>query len=227
MKLYTYYATCPTHDVDAELRLLTLWREHWTAQGFEPFVLSEWHARQHPYFEEYEREIRKLPSVNSEQYEQACWFRWLALAQVGGGFMADFDVFARGRLPANVVWPLTVAQGNRLQVFQTRNICPSFVYASSPVALELCRRFATRQHGQRAVEGREHWSDMLAIEDMVKQQTLCSGSEFIELHDVVRDYQGSENWEVAPLIHFSNGSTAPKGLTPRWKHIPELLKGMK
>lgn len=219
MKIYTYYADCPTHDQVAELRLISLWRRVWTEAGWEPFVLSEWHARKSPFFDEYLAAVMRLPSVNSREYETACYMRWMALATVGGGYMADYDVFPAKRNDPSGLPEMTGVMLNRLQIFQNRNVCPSFVFAMQSVAEQLTRLFvAEKPPGYRDHNGRPHYSDMYALEDLV-----TAGSTLIETHDLVRDYQGSDGWEKAPYIHFANGYTVPRGLVPRWQHIPQLI----
>jgi hypothetical protein len=215
MKLFTFYGTVPEHNAGNELKLLCLWREHWSQRGCDPFVLNEWQASKHVFYGEFLDRISKLPTVNSPHYERFCFVRWLALAQVGGGMMTDFDVFSRD---LSGMWQGAPANVNKLHIGQMRNVCPSLVYATAEVALRLCKEFATGKYGRREHDGKIHQSDMLAIEDLV-----TVGADWIELHDVVRDFQGSEGWENAPLLHFSNGSMSPKGFTPRWKFIPELL----
>lgn len=219
MRIYTYYADCPTHDQVAELRLISLWRDHWSAAAWEPFVLNEWHARQSAFFDEYLAAVQKLPSVNSREYETACYLRWMALAAVGGGYMADYDVFPAKRGKSRGLPEMTGVMLNRLQVFQNRNVCPSFVYAQQSVAENITRLFvADKPPGYRDHNGRPHYSDMYALEDMV-----VADSDLIQTHDLVRDYMGSEGWEKAPFIHFANGYMGPRGLTPRWQHIPKLI----
>lgn len=214
MKLFTFHETCPGHDIEAELRLLTLWREHWTALGFEPVVLNEWIARQHPFFADYEREIRKLPSVNSESYELACWFRWLALAQVGGGWCMDYDVFTTR--------PTSLPEGSndKLQLMQTNCICPCLFHASKETIERLCLEFASGQWGRRMMGERPHYSDQYAIVDMVEK-----GCDWITQDNRLLGY-GDVDWGKADFVHFSNSSMQPRGMIPRWKHIPVLLKGL-
>ncbi len=219
MRIYTYYEVCPTHDVEAEMRLLLLWKEHWTAIGYEPFVLNEFIARQHPYFEDYHAAVSKLPTVNSADYEKACYLRHLALAQVGGGWLADYDVFAvRGKeLPV-----FSGEQLNRLQLLQTNCICPCLFYATREVAERMCRTFAAGQHGLRKMGERDHYSDQYALVDLVEMDKV----DWIEQSNHLLGY-GDDGWEQAEFVHFSNSATRPRGKNPRWQHIPQILGNLK
>lgn len=222
MKIFSYYNDVPGISALDSLKLICAWREHWSAIGFEPFVLSEFHARAHPYFAEFEAAVKKLPSVNGPDYEFACYARWLALAQVGGGFMADYDVFSHerdelggaGRFP----WPMTGPQLGKLHIFQNKNVCPCFVYASPEIALHACKAFATTSLGRREIKGGVHVSDQYIFEDLVS-----TGNDWIETHDLVRLWS-DEGWEKFPFVHFANAVAAPAGKTPRWKFVGEILK---
>lgn len=220
MKVFTYYTTCPGHDQESELKLIALWRDAWTRQGFEPFVLQEWHARQHPQFNEYHNVVSQLPTVNSAAYERACFIRWLALAQVGGGFMSDYDVFPRrddfdGDLG---LLPMTGRDLNKLCMFQSRNVCPSLVYAHKSVAERVCNLFVTTAGGRREINGKPHASDQYMLEDWV-----ATNPDWLVQKDLVRDYEGTPDWDKAKFVHFNNGSMTPRGKVPRWKHIPAIL----
>lgn len=218
MKLYTYYTYVPNINPADELRLLNLWRRHHSAV-WEPFVLTEWHARQHPAFADFDARIRALPSVNPPEYERACYLRWLALAAVGGGFMSDYDVFQR---PGSMLPELTGAGLGRLQMFQRQS--PSLVYAARHICERLCMTIRgigdqLPALGQREINGKLHYSDQYAIEDIV---ATGEGEDWITLHNTVLGYM-DEGWEKAVAVHFSNAAMMPRGKTPRWKHIPTLL----
>ncbi len=53
--------------------------------GWYPQILAERDARKHPQFDKYKSRFEKFPTVNPQHYEIACYLRWLALSQVGGG----------------------------------------------------------------------------------------------------------------------------------------------
>lgn len=219
LKLFSYHTNL-THDgLEPEIRLITLWRHSWMALGVEPVVLNEWHARQHPMFERFDEAVRDMPTVNHPEYERACYLRWLALAQAGGGFMADYDVF-----PKCGEFPKSMKSKGRLYILQQRGPCPSFVYASKETAEWVCEQFMTGQFGKRAIDGRDHYSDMYCLEDMWGvEEKKAEKERRIQLFDHVLGYM-DEGWEKARFVHFSNGSMQPRGLKPRWKHIPTLLK---
>lgn len=220
MKIFTYYENVPGISGYDSIKLIQSWREAWTACGFEPLVITEHHARKHPDFEKFEALAKALPSVNSAQYEFACYARWLALCQVGGGFLADYDLFPRnfdenGGLRG---FPsLTGVQLGKLNIFQNHNVCPCFCYASANTAKRVCETIVSTTLGRRKIGEREHVSDQYVFEDLV-----LAGVDWIETHDVVREY-GDAEWLNRPMVHLSNACMTPAGKVPRWKFVKEIL----
>lgn len=104
--MYTFYNKIDAEDKhtgmtdDADERLLQAWEEEWNEAGWETHVLDLNDARSHPRFEEFEEKLRgiHLNGMNTV-YNQFCYYRWLAMAAVGGGFMSDFDVFPMNTTP--------------------------------------------------------------------------------------------------------------------------------
>ena len=219
MKLYTYYSNVPGISPFDSTKLINLWIERWREVGFEPFVLTEWHARKHPLYEQFNAVVSKFPSVNSFEYERACWIRWLALSAMGGGYASDYDVFPvkLDELGSVVLPEYTGRDLNAVQILQGACCCPSFVYGLPHAIDELCELFMTGRYGRKDQGGREHWSDQYAIEQLV-----IEGNPIIQRHNTVVGY-GDAGWQKSPAVHFSNSSMQPKGLTPRWQCIPSLI----
>lgn len=205
MKIFGYYCDVPDLNRQDELHLVHLWLRRWRAAGWDPWVLSEWDAAKHPYFAEFDRAISALPSVNPKPYERACYLRWLALAQVGGGFMADFDLIPYPPLKGFVQEPNIV-------LFQA--CAPSLVWAPKAKAEELCQRFAAGDLGVQNINGSIHHSDMYALE-------AIPDGDLVQRRDIVKGY-GDPDWETAPLVHYSSGSMNPAGKVPKYRWIPKL-----
>jgi hypothetical protein len=94
-----------------ELELVNLWKKSWSAYGWTPIVLDQSVAKNHPKFREYARIFASYPSKNQAVYELACYFRYIAMVIVGGGFMSDIDVMNYGfRYPKNWDWSFTTHQ---------------------------------------------------------------------------------------------------------------------
>lgn len=214
--IHSFYGSVPDLDTEAELRLSILWRERWSAIGFEPVILNSWIAQKHPYHKEFYEAICKLPSCNPTSYERFCYERWMALAQAGGGWMSDLDVFPTHHLTKELR-----TNWDKIAVFQAP-CCPSFVACSKENAERLCLEFATANIGNRPQGERAHYSDQYAISDLVEHQKV----DWIGVNDVVKQYP-DPGWEHAVLIHFPNAALGPRGKTPKYKHIPQLLEEAK
>lgn len=82
------FVTEMTESGDAAL--LEEWKKAWADAGFEPRVLTLEDARTHPLFIpiDYAMEHTWL-----DGYNKMCIWRWVAMSNVGGGWMSDYDVF--------------------------------------------------------------------------------------------------------------------------------------
>jgi len=91
--MHTFY-----HSIDSmgkmEDAVLDLWTEEWTNAGFDTKVLNLVDAKKHPDFKEIEQIM--IPLHGSTGYNAICFYRWIAMAISGGGWMSDHDTF-----PAN------------------------------------------------------------------------------------------------------------------------------
>lgn len=213
MNVYTYFEPCKQIDIEDETRLLLLWGDNWRAHGFNPIVLNEAIARRNPDFDAYDAAVAELPTVNPKDYERACYIRWMALAQVGGGVMTDADVFIydpkfRETLTSYESYP---------DVHFFEDFSPSCFYATREGALETCNYFANYKPDAKDIEGdgddaKSHVSDQNALRrnpTRPKITALCL-------------LYGKPGWEHSPLVHYSTGSMFPKGMKPKFAHIPKL-----
>lgn len=225
MKIFTYYQDVPELTAYDEIKLIQLWRERWAAMGTEPIVLNEWHARQHPEFEEYDKAFANLPSVNPTGYDRACYMRWLAVTTQDELYpsMTDYDVIPYEPKDAikNFYNLATGMDGIQMNLLQ--GAVPSLVCGNINKYVELLNWFKAVGEGQidvkyENVNGRPHTSDMYLLE-----QFLATNPEGFFVRDGVKLYL-EEGWLTSDFVHYSNSTTQPAGKNPRWKHIPDLRK---
>ena len=156
-------------------------------------------AARHPRHDELRRAFAAKPTINPPGYDLACYMRWLAMAANGGGIMADYDVF-----PINP----TVADRERLTIWQTNNPCPSLVSGSGHeydrmIGLMLgCDASEAHEKGQ-------HTSDMLLVQ---------------ALRGHYAEFYSTGNTVGHPHIHLNNGTMGPLGLRPRYLHASAVLR---
>jgi len=86
--MHTFYEKIELVLGNGQDDLLEVWKDEWEKAGFEPKVLKLEDAKRHPYYEQMEMVVS---SIFNEKYNQMCYYRWLAMAVVGGGWMCDID----------------------------------------------------------------------------------------------------------------------------------------
>lgn len=95
-KVFTYFQDFGSNNSNLHLELLDIFVKNWQEFGFQVEVLSEIDAKKSPIYKTFKKIVSRYPTVNSREYEKACFLRWLALAQVGGSFQTDYDVLNFG-----------------------------------------------------------------------------------------------------------------------------------
>jgi hypothetical protein len=84
--MHTFYEMSDAGEED----LLELWKEAWDKAGWDTVVLGLEDAQKHPYYDEMFSVIDPLWDMT---YNGLCYYRWLAMAASGGGWMSDYDLF--------------------------------------------------------------------------------------------------------------------------------------
>jgi len=88
-----YHLRSPEED-----QVVELWKKEWYHAGFDTRVLTLEDAARHPAFEEVQGIMEPLHGSGS--HEAMCFYRWFAMASLGGGWMSDSDTFPI-RFPIN------------------------------------------------------------------------------------------------------------------------------
>lgn len=190
-KVHTYFRPCvDAAALEEQKRILAIWESNWREAGWEPVILTEVHARQHPDFQKYYEKFHAIPTANPKEYEMACWLRWLAMLQIGGGMMVDYDVLNNGwEMPK---WALD-PDGTAPFIYSTNNPVPCAVSGCQKAFGFAVSSFAAAK--ERFVEnGAPHVSDQL----LIQAWKWPSG-------DICRQV-GSAGWQDAKLIHFCHAA---------------------
>jgi hypothetical protein len=181
-KVYTYYQFLASWGDQGEL--MALWAESWRRMGWDPVVLNQGHARNHPQWVDFINRVQpKFNSINPAGYDEACWQRWLAFDVMGGGLMVDYDVI-------NVNWrhPVTLPPG--VLILEQHRV-PCAVAADSSGASNIVNHIMSHEAAPRG----GHYSDMY----MAQNNMLWP-------HDrVCREYDGYE-WRGGNLVHVATGA---------------------
>lgn len=115
MRCYCYYTPVGLYDDESQRNLIDVWSRSWRKSGYEPIVLNEGDAMQHPLYNRFNENISKLPSEYGPLYDRACFMRWLAMAwqadgNYGGGLLLDYDVISYG-------FPIMEPNPDKMKIF--------------------------------------------------------------------------------------------------------------
>lgn len=218
MKVFCYYTATPKLPVFEEVGLQHCWADAWSAIGFEPIVLTEFHAQRHPKFGHLLPSLEKLPSVNPDFYDRACFLRWIAMAYAPVAkselfLMTDYDLLGYESAPFLHYGSKAKPDFKRLVSFQGH--VPCCVLGTRELFLQQAERFARYQVRPEDVhDGTPHVSDMTIL----AHQSGAEPESYVRL-DLVKGYSEA-GWETAPAVHFSN-SVMTK-LLPRSKNVRKL-----
>jgi len=190
--------------------ILRLWVDNWKQAGFDPVVIGQQQAEAHPGFNEFKERITAMPMMNHNipDYEHACFFRWIAMANVGGGLMADYDCFNAGFEPEDVVF-------KDMTIYEPPHV-PCLVSGSSLEYERVIQIFMNFNIGMYKDWLKPHSRNGQGVSDML---VLANHSDQLEGKDLVRQYDPS-GMKGSKAIHFSNRSCGGNKV----KVIKEWLK---
>lgn len=209
--VYTYWDQPRRLTSPANRRLLDFWALTWAAHGWVPVVLGQsdlteadrlWHSDT----------TRNFPTINGRTYEDACWERWSALRNVGGGVFVDADVFNFGWPPTGAA-PLARYDFVALQPYH--NIGAHWCSESGAQHLrELfsCPEYVRyRTHKWYPGQG-PHISDMTVIcawlANPEHDSAFTTSRVCHDFNRVSSDFRGAGTPSGASLVHFSNDAMA-------------------
>lgn len=189
MKIYAYYESVPGYRHEGGIQ--RAWRNSWAMYGWTPIMLGIEEAQKHRLFNDVTAHVKQLPSVNVESYELACYYRWLALAAVGGGWLADYDVINYGLKPR--------VCGRDIAIFTRGHYVPCLTWATHAGAERIVRMILEYQ-----AQGATHCSDQMMFERLANigtdfgDEILCA-----ELGERISPQL---HWKNTPTVHFASGA---------------------
>jgi hypothetical protein len=191
MNIYTYY----DEVLENQIEIIEIWKESWRKNGWNPIVLDQQSINCSDVEIEY---LENLPSVNPKKYEMACFLRWNAMSNIGGGWMCDYDVINLGFSPddSKKYESVSILQGH----------VPCLVYGTSEDYMDIFRIFATESMSFITMEdNRPHTSDMIVISNIANRESM----------NCLNIVDGYPKKEESILIHCSAGSCASMNMTKK------------
>lgn len=219
--MYTFYAplvrasntTREQKTRKADQELLDVWKTAWYAAGWEPKVIGLEEAKRNPKYPAFVDRLRKVKLYGNggrnQEYNEYCFLRFLAMAAVGGGTMADIDMFPLGKSTE----ALQNSSPDRFTVYQeTLNKAgpvPSLCSGTGDEWNRIGESILDIAMWQPTEGG--GWSDMMALMRLYKSQPnsmtlldrVLGSSEFLKaptLHAQCRLATQKHAWGV----HFSH-----------------------
>ncbi|KAJ8036884.1 hypothetical protein HOLleu_17541 [Holothuria leucospilota] len=172
--IYTYFQKDPNakpENVRVNDETLSLWRNVWSSAGWRPQILTEEDAKRHPSYEELRQKFWELPTINTKEYELACFMRYVAMAAVGGGWMSDYDV-----IPYRLTACIEPLNDGAFTIYDNR--VPSLVSGSSREFTRVANLMANidwkSQPKLFSVNDKPHVSDMYCQVKFVEDELVTS-----------------------------------------------------
>lgn len=222
MKVFTYYMPVPgLWSDESQKSLLDVWARSWRKQGWDPIVLTEDHAKTHPSYPTFKDRFWSLPTEYGHDYEGACFMRWLAVAQAGGGMMTDYDVINYGFKPYHQ--PMT-----RMTIYANsppKGIFMGCVAGRREYFQDMANIFAAWLPDQydlnttSATYSGYHCSDLTMLERMFDSKTYPKPDWFERQPGcALFDYP---DWKTEKLVHYGYAMRAA-GYWPKCDHIEKI-----
>jgi len=185
--------------------LINLWKYTWIKNGWKPIILNQTIAQKHLLYEKYYSVIKSFPTINTKEYENACFLRWLAMSVVGGGFMSDYDVINK-----NFVYQREKMVYKRPVIYQ--GLVPSLVFGDEEDYLKFVQLFIS----YKPDTFEKHISDMVILSKQYFQK-----KNIYESFNIIKAFK-EPYWTKAKLIHFAH-NTIPKKIQSRCNFIKQKL----
>ena len=157
---------------DSHQKLIDVWSKSWQDAGFDTRVLTKEDAMKHP---EFEWHHKKLLELGVNDYNQLCFWRWIAMAAIkdecqDGGWMSDYDTF-----------PLSLTAEEALEIEMIPGFksyskhVPNLIHSDSEHWIKLLRKLVrppdmVRRNQDQTLPERQKSlvTDMLALKDVTK-----------------------------------------------------------
>jgi hypothetical protein len=182
--IYTYYEPLRIGRDYTEEDLIKICAKSWEKNGWKLVVLNYEIAKSHYFYSAYSEIVKQLPSVNPKSYDYHCYMRWLAMSNIGGGIMIDYDVVNLS-LTDDSIFQQKIITGFQGHV-------PCVVSGTAEQYLEVCKTFCQLRDNKKCLSNsyhKLHTSDMMMIAMGFKEE------QFNKIN-YVADYP-----KIAPLVH--------------------------
>lgn len=213
--IYTFYEPVAEHPngrgtgmtKETDEDMIAFWAHHWTKIGWEPRILNLTHAKMHPRYKEFYKMVDQIPLLGknragiNKEYNMYCYLRWIAMANVGGGFMSDYDVVPFRPIDSTIGSFTVYSSGN-----DGRGI-PCLMSGTEDEWSNMA--FAIVENGISHLDA-DLWSDMWALMDIREIMPYFSKQTVMEATKLLTGKPWTEAeckiLDGKDAIHFSHNS---------------------
>jgi hypothetical protein len=215
--IYTFVAHSDTKTLSQEDQaMITVWLMSWYEIGWEPRVLWLNSAEKHSAFNGLSTLLNGIASKVSPHF----FLRWLAMANVGGGWLSDYDVMPLDKVPSSIhqlpnEGTITIHEANE------KGGVPSLVSGSAEEYTRLCTEIVANAllHGNEPF-----WSESYALEELYQSgqgQKYFMQANVVWVESVSQGHgieQGSCNrLEQIYAVHISSDFVSRSEIAPEGK----------
>jgi len=141
MNIYTFHEDLDSsHELETQNELMSLWKNSWVNNGWNPIVLNNDLAKTHHYYKEFSKSMKlihaKITGNKIKKYGLYCYTRWLAFSALESDepiFVCDYDLINNGLKPRDII-----QEGG---IHFMSDYCPCFVSGSSHSFFKLTKVF--------------------------------------------------------------------------------------
>lgn len=211
MKVYTYHQPLPNsrYGHDSENELIQLWSESWSKRGWDPVVLDERTAYNNIHFPAWSKIFQDMPRIDREiQWQLSCLYRWIALEEVGGGLMVDYDVINYSFSPEAILG---------------LDLNDMFIFADTPPGIFMGTVFGNRFRYRDMIEIflKQKTDTSMRVGDLNLILRVYKNLDWLHIVSGCANYEWP-TWETAPLVHYHSGHRLTKPNQTQW--IKKLRK---
>lgn len=205
--MHTFYDFAKDGGVTekGQQELIRAWEESWSAAGFDTKVLTMEDAKHHPDFDKYNEFLSK---DTWGKYNTLCFWRWFAIAAVGGHWMADYDTF-----PLKPTFDgFDLPYDGKLTIHCPNGV-PCVVSGRAFEFERIAKKIVDNAKEHEHQASTTHWSDMMALQDIIQKDPDAfenprengMPAERI-MEDFPLDRVACEKVRVRKVMHFSHYS---------------------
>jgi len=163
-KIFTFFSPENVHVnsslPDENKLILDAWKLSWSRRGWEPVFLTMEDAKLHNSYDRFKKAFEDA-TMKISYYDQYCFYRWLAVAAHGGGWMSDFDNFPLYFDPN--VYGYDLPHGGKFTSYDGH--VPNLVSGS----LEEWNAMIDLLYESYQKNNHRYWSDMFALIEIHKE----------------------------------------------------------